>query len=241
MTRVIGILVWHRESPLWLAALIASAKDYIDHWICVDGAYALYSTTEKSLVSEAQTIVETCQAIDAGVTLHRPQGPWVGNEVAKRNYAFRAAELEAEPNVDWYFVLDADILIDRGIPDLRERLADTTCDAAEVMVIERGDPYRNPARLEHESKVAMPADHHYPLRALFRAIPGMRCDRAHYFYAAADGRKLWGYTAEQLEPALDLHDLRIEHRTHHRPLKRHQDAQAYYRRRDAAGVEAVAA
>jgi hypothetical protein len=106
-----------------------------------------------------------------------------------------------------------------------------------VTVIERGDPYRNPARLEHESKVALPADYTYPLRALFRATPGLRCDTAHYFYATPDGRKLWGYPGQRLEPALELHDFRLEHRTHHRPLQRHNDAQTYYRRRDEAGAE----
>lgn len=249
MTRIgrnIALLAFWDESPLWLGATITSLAPHVDHVIACDGRYALYHADGVfSRADQACAIVETCQAAGLGLTLHRPNHVWFGNEVEKRDYMFRLAELEAEPNVDWLMVVDADILIHQAPHDLRQQLAETEHDVAEVSVWERSDPYRNPARLEHESKVALPQDFYSKVRFMFRAIPGLSCAGAHYCYRTPDGRYLWGAPCadeppydQHAAPTLDLSPLmKVEHRTHYRPLQRHEDAQAYYRRRDAAGVE----
>lgn len=242
MTRVHALLSWWDESPLWLTAAIVSAAPYIDHVIACDGRYHLYpGDRTQSRVDQAQAIVETCQTLNLGLTLHRPQHAWADNECGKRNHMFRLAELEAQPNIDWLFVIDADIIVDRGITNLRQLLAHTDRDAAEITVLERGDPYRNPARLQHETTTPLNPDIEYPIRAFFRAIPGLTCGPEHWHYKAPDGRQLWGHANDRSQPALGLQEFRIEHRTHHRPMQRHQDAQTYYRARDAAGVETVPA
>lgn len=241
LPRVMALLSWWDESPLWLSAAITSCAPFVDHVVALDGSYALMPYGEaQSRVDQAHGITETCQAAGLGLTLHRPQTRWFGNEVEKRTHLFRLAELEAEPGVDWYFVIDADIVVDRFPHDLKEQLAASEHDSAQVTAWERGDPYRNPARLEHESKVALPADTHYPIRAFFRAVPGLHVSGNHYQYMTGDGRMLWGHALDpRMEPCLDLANglFRMEHRTHYRPKQRHDDQWAYYNRRNDAGVE----
>jgi hypothetical protein len=241
--RIIGLLSWYDESSLWLNACITSLAPHIDHLVAVDGAYALYPNAKpQSRSDQAVAIIETCHAASIGVTLHRPQHVWYGNEIEKRNALFQHGELVADPGVDWYFVIDADCIIEKAPHDLKQTLAATVHDTATIAVWERGDPYRNQARLEHESTVALPADSHYTVRALFRAIPGLHVEGRHYWYRAPDGRTLWGDDDDpNLEPTLDLASglLQMEHRTHYRPMQRHQDAQDYYGRRARAGIEAT--
>lgn len=237
--RIFGQLSFFDESPLWLGATITSLAPHIDHLIAVDGAYALYPDGQaQSRSDQACAIVETCQAAGLGLTLHRPQTVWYGNEVEKRNHMFRLAELEATPE-DWYWVIDADCVIYRCPADLHDQLANTDLNVAEVTIWERGDPYRNPARLQYESTVALPADFYYKMRMLFRALPGIHCDTAHYMYRTADGHRLWGYPGTELEEALDLSNglVQVEHRTHYRPLQRHENQDTYYKRREQAGIE----
>jgi hypothetical protein len=238
--RIIALLSWYDEHDQWLSACITSLIPHVDHVIAVDGAYGLFPEAKpQSRSDQATAIVETCHAASIGLTLHRPQHVWIGNEIEKRNRLFRLAELEAEPD-DWYFVVDADCILEKAPHDLRQQLADTEHDNATISVWERGDPYRNKARLEYESTTAVPADCHYTVRALFRAIPGLHVAGAHYRYVTPDGRLQWGHPLEGLEPTLMLNDglMMLEHRTHYRPKQRHQDAWAYYKRRDDAGIEA---
>lgn len=241
LPRIFGLLSYYDESPIWLAAAIGSCAPFVDHMIVVDGAYGLYPYGEaQSRADTAEGVIEACHAAGLGLTLHRPQHKWLGNEVEKRTHMFRLAELEAEPNVDWYFVIDADILVDTHPEDLKHQLANTDLDVAQVTVWERGDPYRNPARLENESRVALPPDSSYPIRAFFRAVPGLHVAGAHYYYVTGDDRLLWGHPLDpRMVPCLDLHNglFRMEHRTHYRPKQRHEDAWEYYKRREAAGVE----
>jgi hypothetical protein len=239
--RIIALLSFYDESASWLSACITSMVPHVDHVVAVDGAYALYPDAKpQSRVDQPEALVQTCHAAGIGLTLHRPQHVWFGNEIEKRNYLFRAAELVAEPDVDWYLVIDADCIIEKAPHDLRQTLADTELDNATVAVWERGDPYQNSERIKHESTVAMPADSHYTIRALFRAVPGLHVAGAHYRYKTPDGRLLWGHPLEGLEPTLELAGglFEIEHRTHYRSMQRHKDSWTYYGRREKAGIEA---
>jgi hypothetical protein len=240
--RIVALIAWYDESPLWLAATVTSLAPHIDHLVACDGAYALYPDGKpQSRSDQAAALVEACHAASVGLTLHRPQHVWFGNEIEKRNRMFRLGELETEPD-DWYFVLDADCIVEKAPHDLRHQLAATTADNATVSVWERGDPYRNPERIKYESRVAMPADSHFTVRMLFRAVRGLHVEGAHYCYRTPDGRYLWGGGSQMVEDTYDLSSLmQVEHRTHYRAMQRHEDQWTYYKRRNAAGVEVVPA
>jgi hypothetical protein len=120
--RVIGLLSWFEESPSWLAALIASGKGFVDHWVAVDGAYFLYPDALRHPSSgpeQAESIIQTAAACGISCSVHVPAEPWMDNEVGKRSFLFQAGELVAEPNVDWYFVADGDDLLNRVPFDAR--------------------------------------------------------------------------------------------------------------------------
>jgi hypothetical protein len=165
------------------------------------------------------------------------------NEVGKRSFLFQAGELVAEPNVDWYFVADGDDLLNRVPFDARQRLEHTDMDVAEVGLWWREDWEETPAKAWSASQFAVggpPDEWQVNHRALFRAIPGLRCGYAHMVYELPDGRRLRGQVDGDdtpLEEALDMTDLRVEHRHPFRNPTRREAAQSYYRRRNEAGVE----
>lgn len=217
--KVIGILCWYDEKPSWLAGVVGGLHQAdVTHLVAVDGAYAFYPGGRGYSGSEQhQTILEVCQALEIGCTIVTPPATWLGNEVEKRNHAFAVAETIAEPLEDWYFLVDADHFIASAI-GLHHRLAETDADVGEVRFVERYGSL----------------DSAYPLRCVFRAIPGLRFETNHYTYRTPDGRDLH----DPLIGPVDLSMVEVEHRTRERDRDRRAAQQDYYSRRDREGVEA---
>lgn len=205
--------------------------------VVIDGAYLLYPDRRNwSSPEQHEAVVYTCQAAGLGLTVHVPPGLWAGNEVEKRSAMFAHAEQVAEPNVDWYWVMDADEIVDHCPTDLRARLDATDLDVAEVTEFERHPETDQASWFDWEP------ESRFQIRKLFRAIPGLHVEGNHYTYATPDGRKLWDQAKpEDQEPCLDLSDLTIEHRTNYRTRNRTTKAKAYYQLRDKTGVEQAAA
>lgn len=235
--RIHGLISWHQESALWLAATVASAAKLCDSIVALDGAYALFPDAKPRSGSEqAVAIMELCAANDLACTIHVPSEVWAGNEVEKRTRLFELAEFVAGPD-DWYIILDADEVVAEVPSDLRRRLETTDRDVAEVTFREYEDFDFDPAKAEQARRVSMPRTHTYSIRTMFRAIPGIHCAGNHYTYRV-DGRTLWGNEVdERQEPALDCTDLIVDHRTHLREVSRRQQARTYYNRRDEGKVE----
>lgn len=232
MTRIIGITSFYDEKPAWLHDAIASiARHGVEHLVAVDGAYALFANGQPASPPEQhQAIEDTCRTHNIGLTLHVPRTTWQGNEIEKRTFCFRLAEQLAEPD-DWYWSMDADQVVTDCPPDLKQQLGETKHDAAVVTFYEG----------HHERKVAQRATwdgDEFPVRLLFRAIPGLSVEGNHFTYVTPDGRCVWGNPHQQhIDPALDLSALRVEHRTWERDEERHRAQYDYYRRRDETGYE----
>lgn len=235
--RLVGLTIWYDEAPKNLAAMVTSMAPHIDHLVAVDGAFELYPGARPwSPVEQQEALLYTAGAAGLGFTLHAPREPWEGNEVAKRSFMFRLGEQVATPNEDWYWVMDADQVVADWPYDTKARLEQTELDVAEVTFIERHpeayntDGYARTRTWEPEGT--------FPVRNMFRAVPGLKVIHNHYTYVAGHNR-LWGNESngEPIAEALDLTDLRIEHRTHHRTKHRHDAQYAYYRLRDSAGAE----
>lgn len=237
--RIIGVLSWYSESAVWLAQTIASAAKCCDHIVAVDGAYGLYPEgRNRSSAEQAAIISDVAAGFGMGVTVHTPKEKWFGNEVEKRSFMFKLAETIAEPNLDWYFVLDGDEVVLEVPSDFKQRLAATELDAAEVTFWEHQDPQQDPKLAAAARQFEWSGQHRYPIRTLFRAIPGLHVETNHYTYKTPDGRLLWGNDAEAKQVvALDCQDVLVEHRTHLRDLARRNAARDYYNRRDSAGIE----
>ncbi len=237
--KVYALLSWFDESVPWLAATVGSAAALCDHVIAVDGAYALYPDgRHRSGTEQHQTIQEAAFAAGMGCTIHTPAEKWAGNEVEKRTAMFRLAEHIATPYEDWYLVIDADEVIIGCPPDARQQLEDTELDVAEVKLVNVEDIEKNVETAAAARQFSYPARSAEPLRALFRAIPGLAPCGNHYTNMVPDGRVLIGARSDKRqEPALDLQGIVFEHRTNFRTVHRDEERRSYYGKRDAAQIE----
>jgi hypothetical protein len=184
--------------------------------------------------------MRACHVSGLGLTLHVPDHPFIGNEVEKRNLAFRLAELVTSEN-DWLLVVDADMVVTRSL-GLADDLAGTELDAATVQLVDRFDWHTDDGRsiLPPGSGVAQKTSHAH--RALFRARRGLEVVNAHYIYRYPVGeswRYLWGPQSVNLEPALNLAHVEIEHWSRQRNAHRAERQKAYYESRDTSGIEKI--
>lgn len=220
--RVIGLLSWYDENPAWLAECVASASRLCDHLVAVDGAYAQFPgslTQPYSGAEQAEVIALTAAGCGMGVTVHVPREVWWGGEVAKRNFMFKlGSTLTTE--ADWFFRIDADEVLDRVPANTRDLLEQTGCDVAEVNIYDEGRS---------------------PFRCLFRALPGIGIEQAHYVVTATvDGRRviLRGDPAvHRQEPAEPLWSVKLVHRSSARPAARLQRKAVYNAQVAAMGLE----
>lgn len=232
--KCVGLLAWYDEPVSWLHAAVTGAAKLCDHVVAVDGAYALYPQGRaQSDPEQAEAIVHAAYAAGVGCTVHRPAEVWAGNQIEKRTLMFHlAAQLCDE--TDWVFVFDADDLVTHVPGDARQRLAATDEDVAAYTLWWTED------LLRHEGLAAAARQSAYPHeganryhRGLFRALPGLRVEDAHYHYLAERNGEtvhLRGHQdVHELEPFLDLTDLRVQHR-HPQRARRRLDVSATYDR-----------
>lgn len=229
--RVVALLSWYEESPLWLAETIESLTlAGVDHLVALDGAYALYpDATPTSRPDQSITIAQACERHGIEHTIRAPTELWE-SEIEKRSALFELGEQVSRPK-DWFFVVDADEVIQTVPGDFRERLQRSDRDVGRVTFLEPREvtgPARN-YRWQNKPR--------YTIRCLFRAQRGIRVEQNHWTYITADGKKLWGQNKRTLEPCLDCSDLELWHRTDQRESGRRADQFVYYDRRDREKVE----
>lgn len=237
--RLIGLLSWYDEAASWLSAAIASHHRLgLTHLIAVDGAYALYPDGRaRSGIEQHHAISDTCEGLGISSLIYTPPERWAGNEVEKRSFMFNLGLTIAQPEEDWFVIIDADHLVTE--PDDLTRILTNKKDkhAAEITLWERPD-----TTIPQAQQFPMPRQHQSTMRIAYRANPGLHCAGNHYTYKDAAGRVLWTQDTpkQQLAPCIDATHIRIEHRTRQRDLQRHQDSWAYYRRRDELEIERTA-
>ena len=216
--RVIGLLNWFDENPAWLAECAASASKLCDHVIAVDGPYAGFPGALKKPSSgsdQVDAITHTAAGLGMGCTIYSPRQVWWGpdgGEVAKRDFMFKLGMTFAEPD-DWFLRIDADEILSDVPLDTRMRLGGTEHNVAEVTIWER----------EASQHVAnMAGDYQSPFRCLYRALPGIRIEQAHFIVTApVDGERVF-LNGPHAAPAETLWDVRLEHRTRLRTAHRQQ-------------------
>ncbi|WPH57636.1 hypothetical protein [Mycobacterium phage WXIN] len=225
--RIVGLLSWYEESPAWLAECVASAARLCDHLIAVDGPYAAFPGALKKPYSgteQADTILRTAAGAGMGCTIHSSRQPWWGErwggEVQKRDFMFKLGQAFTTES-DWFLRIDADEVLTDIPSDARTRLVATDLNVAEVMIWER-EAGGHVAEL-----VDTVNDYQSTFRCLFRAIPGIRIEQTHYTVTApVDGRRVVLNGLHQ-EPAEELWDIRLEHRTHQRTASRQRLKREY--------------
>lgn len=234
--KVYGLMSWYQESAIWLASAVAAASKICDHIIAVDGAYFLYPDGRPRSGPEQSAIIQdVASAHGMGCTIHTPDSVWMENEIEKRNFLFSLANLVSERGKDWYFILDADMVIDNVPEDWRDQLKATDKDVAEITMSERDEVFSTEAKANAARSMDWPTNT-YPFRAFYRAQP-ITVKFNHYTYLTEDDRILWGNNVANMEEAHDLTLLTVDHRTNYREVSRRKAAKSYYKRRDELGLE----
>lgn len=230
---LIGLVSFYDEPADVLSECIRAMAETggIDHLVIIDGAYATFPDAKPaSPVDQHAAIMVACRRAGIGLTFDVPARAWEGNEVEKRTYLFALGNGVAKPG-DWFWVQDADQIV-REAPDLKARLAETEHDVAALTlhdtVIARTPVEQRPRGSEPD----------FLLRCLFRAQP-ITVRRNHYTYVTGDGRVLWGGqgSKNEMEPALDMPDIIVDHFPDRRPPERQHGKHVYYTTRDSTGVE----
>lgn len=243
--KIVALLSFFDESPTWLAGLVASLNGVADHLIAVDGAYWLYPNsidTFKSDISAIQTIQEVARGIGIGCTVHVPSGPFMGNEVEKRNLTLSYGEALTTDD-DWYFVIDGDEVVSHARPDLHTELAACTVEGYSVAnygIRNTVDPFNLPKRLHDQLRnESLVLDNVQPVRGLMRAIRGLRYVDAHYVVTDGSIYLCGNRDHHTLEPAADMSGhLLLDHRMD-RLGPRHRARRDYYTARDELGIERI--
>jgi hypothetical protein len=222
--KVIALVSFFDERADWLSACVASLAKCVDHVVAVDGAYRLFpQAAGHSGDIQAGAIIGTAQALGLGVTYMAPSGPWMRNEVEKRNHALELTLAECEPDVDWILVIDADSLVTQVPSDFKAVLEDTKENVGSYYLTE-----------DFEGGTGK-----YPARYLYRAHPSLHIRYAHFDYRREQNGQevcLWENGGLPCCPT----DLVVEHRRDKRNEQRNKRDSQYYLLRDAHKIEVFA-
>lgn len=218
--KIIALMAWYDEDVTILWRMIRSLEGVADRLVAVDGAYALYPDGKpRSPRAQHIEIDEAAKAAGISATIVTPKKLWKHNEVEKRCFMFEEGDKFANPDKDWFLIMDADdYVIDPG--GFRNILQRTEYDVAAVELLNKegtGTAFRK----------------------LFRALPGIYVEGAHYVFKHGN-RYLWGNTGyHRLEPCADARMLRIVHDPDARPDSRTVAKNEFYRKRDGTRDEFI--
>jgi hypothetical protein len=217
-----ALLCWFDEHPRFLErAVYTSVRLGVERLVALDGAYKLYPGAQRTSPPEqSRAILRAANALGLDLTFGKPK-LWE-TELEKRE-----AMIALVPEQEWFCWLDADFEVMSNNPRLPERLERAEYNAADVTIRHlRGPYFPNLPPLTD-------------FRLFYRHLPGLHFERNHYTLVAGDGRRLWGNgTHGAIEPGLDLRrEVVIAHHTNGRPIERVRRQVAYYKTRDALGIE----
>jgi hypothetical protein len=226
---IIGLLSWWDEDPKWLTRAVVSLAPFVHHLVAVDGAYESMDGSYDRPTSpgpQADAVVAAADGVGLGLTLHIPSAPWVGDQIAKRTFVFRMADLFAAPG-DWLFVVDADEIVTNVPHDLERQLEQAREDGFEAAIVEQSD---------------LPDRGIQPSRRFYLHDPSLRVEGGHFRFVAGtngDRRLVRGdERVEEVVPAATIRGFRFEHWSSSRMPYRRDLQRAYYRRRWDQGLEA---
>lgn len=215
---VTGILPWWDEPPELLEACVRGLADIADRVVAVDGAYRRYpGATISSPPEQAEAIRAAARAVGLRCLILSPDRLWAG-QVEKRTFLLNAGAVGS----DWLAVVDADHIVHADRQAARAELESYGPDIDVVAV-----PFYTPLDPSRplEATVATgwhrnQAGQHLALLHLFRTLPGIRCEKFHWWYSALkDGRRTWLF-ANIGERWLPEHAMTARYLVEHRCLLR---------------------
>lgn len=218
---VTAALVWYDERPEDLEACIRGMATIADRVVAVDGAYRRYPGAQiASAPEQAEAIRDTAAAVGLEAIIRIPTELWAG-QVAKRSYLLA----EAAHGSDWIAIFDADWVATGDRDAVRAELAGYGPGIDTVSVSFWTPPPEGSlfATGWHRKE----SGRRYPIRHLFRALPGIRVEKRHWHYSAMkNGRRVWLWhgRARRRRPTiyevLPEHQLAAPYEIEHRTLLR---------------------
>lgn len=210
-------LTWYDEPPDELRACVAAVGTVADRIVAVDGAYARYPDGRAtSPLGQVRAIREAADAAGLDCLIVQRNRLWAG-QVEKRSFLLAAAAAGS----DWVMVVDSDHIVHGDRASVVTLLLRTSEHAIEV-------PYlypENPDRPLGESAATLWAENLAgqvdKVPHFYRALPGLRVERFHWWVSAlVGGDRHWivandtddTYRREsraQLPPGFPYH---VEHR-----------------------------
>lgn len=216
---VTGALPWWNERPADLAACVRGLGNIVDRVIALDGAYARYPEgTPQSAEAQVEAIERAADAVGIDCLVLQPHQLWAG-QVEKRSYLLAAASV----NSDWICTVDADHVIHTERQAARSALSKVALDVVEVPYVTPPHPKRSmedsAVGTWHKEQTVKPV----LIPHLYRALPGMRIERFHWWYSALkDGRRVWLWSADHDSsyPHVKRAVMRVPYEVEHRALMR---------------------
>lgn len=223
---VVGLFSWWDEDPAWITRAVAALRPFCDHLIAVDGAYETIEGSYDHPRSPGPQVDAVVAAADGmGLTLYQPSQPWVGDQIAKRTFMFRLADMVCQPG-DWLFVVDADEIVTDIPGDLLDQLEQARADGFEAAIVEQSD---------------LPDRGTQPSRRFYLHDPTLRVEGGHFRFVAGlngDRRLVRGdERVETVEPAFTIAGFRFEHWSDARRPSRRTLQRNYYLRRHEEQLE----
>jgi len=193
--KVTSALCWYDELPEDLEACIKGVANVADKILAVDGAYRRFPNAKAASPPEqADLIRKTTKMLGLECEIFVPDAPWAG-QVEKRS----AMMSMAAKGSDWIIVSDTDHVIRTDRLWARGTL-NTLLDNPDVDVI--AVSYFTPANDSRPLEVSAATNWHTSLADgrfftphLFRALPGIKVEKFHWWYSATKGGEkvwLWG-------------------------------------------------
>lgn len=241
--KVYALLSWYFERPDHLRRAVTSLKGFADVIVGVDGAYATFPEARaQSPVDQGWALSDAAVCSGLRKYLVTPTTPWA-SEVEKRAAMFEYGRDAGATPEDWFLIIDGDMELAAFTSEARELLAESECDIAEV----RWHDIQIDGKQYSEAR----------FRSMFRALPGLTVERAHYLYTVPcpdcdnqacsackqTGRRFVWHTPDGHfvdERFVDLFDhVTLHHYNAQRDPERKARAADYYRNRDDRKLESA--
>lgn len=192
---VTACLAWYDEPIEDLIRCVESLPVLCDRLVAVDGGYELVEGAEPvSPYEQTEAIQDAAERVGLEFQVFRSNDLWNG-QVAKRDWMMRMAV----DGSDWLIPVDSDYVL-HGIREaVRAELVATTADAMVVdfhTTLPEGvtrDNLEADGRAANEWHAGM-AGETLKMALIFRALPGFRVERHHWWYSGMkDGKRvaLW--------------------------------------------------
>jgi hypothetical protein len=214
---VTAALCWWNEKVEDLERCVAGVAQIADRIVALDGAYSRYpDATPTSSPEQAEAIRKTARKFDLDCLVLTPDRVWAG-QVEKRTYLLNAAAIGS----DWVVVVDTDHVIHCDREGVLTELAELPMDVVEVPFYTPANPHRSiPASSANQWHIDQ-ADIVQMTPHIYRALPGFRVERFHWWYSAIkDGRRVWLWGGDSSYPPEDHYRFKSFYQVEHRCLLR---------------------